>query len=139
MASQGRPKPRARAVAVAHALSVLVTAGCGGTSTREPDSGPQALAAATGEPEIRRLTVGALPITDLKQLFVAEAKGFFQEDGLEVEVQHFEGGAAIIPAVVSGSVDVGFSNEQDLQGQIELSHEYGLLPHTFDANEVLAR
>jgi hypothetical protein len=63
MASQGRPKPRARAVAVARALTVLVTAGCGGTSTREPDSRPQALVAATGEPEIRRLTVGALPIT----------------------------------------------------------------------------
>ena len=88
-------------------VTMLMAAGCGGTDARGTGSGVQELARATGEPEIHKLNVGALPITDLKQLYVADAEGFFQEEGLEVEIENFEGGAAIAPAVESGSVHIG--------------------------------
>lgn len=91
-------------------VTMLMAAGCGGTDARGTGSGVQELARATGEPEIHKLKVGALPITDLKQLYVADAEGFFQEEGLEVEIENFEGGAAIAPAVESGSVHIGWSN-----------------------------
>ncbi len=74
-------------------ILALVAAGCGG-----------------GDPNVHKLKVGALPITDLEQLFTADAKGFLRDEGLEVEIQNFAGGAAIVPAVESGSVDVGWSN-----------------------------
>jgi NitT/TauT family transport system substrate-binding protein len=83
--------------------------GCGGDE-REDRAGLPGRAAASGPPEIHKLKVGALPITDLKQLFVADAKGFFRREGLEVEIENFEGGATIIPAVESGSLDLGWSN-----------------------------
>jgi NitT/TauT family transport system substrate-binding protein len=84
--------------------------GCGGDERATGGGAVPRLADRTGEPEVRKLRVGALPITDLKQLYVADAKGFFRQEGLEVEIQNFEGGATIIPAVQSGSVDLGWSN-----------------------------
>jgi NitT/TauT family transport system substrate-binding protein len=91
------------------ALALVVVAGCRVGARAEGDRAPGP-AGASGEPEIHELKVGALPITDLKQLYVADAQGFFREEGLEVEIQNFEGGAAIIPAVESGAVDLGWSN-----------------------------
>jgi ABC-type nitrate/sulfonate/bicarbonate transport system substrate-binding protein len=44
------------------------------------------------------------------QLYVADAKGFFREESLKVEIRNLEAGAAIIPALQSGSLDVGWSN-----------------------------
>jgi NitT/TauT family transport system substrate-binding protein len=84
--------------------------GCGGNERAANGGAVPRLTEKTGEPEIHKLRVGALPITDLKQLYVADAKGFFRREGLEVEIQNFEGGATIIPAVESGSVDLGWSN-----------------------------
>jgi NitT/TauT family transport system substrate-binding protein len=96
-------------VAVVLAVGLLAASSCGRGETDGGDGVPD-VAESTGEPEIHQLTVGALPITDLKQLFVADAEGFFEEEGLEVEIEYFAGGAAIAPAVETGSVDVGWSN-----------------------------
>jgi NitT/TauT family transport system substrate-binding protein len=87
--------------------------GCGGEQ-REPDAGLLRLADANGRPELHTVKVGALPIADLKQLFVADAKGFLRQEGLKVDITHFAGGAAIVPAVESGSVDLGWSNSVSL-------------------------
>jgi|FaiFalDrversion2_1042247.scaffolds.fasta_scaffold00493_2 NitT/TauT family transport system substrate-binding protein len=57
-----------------------------------------------------RLRVGIIPIVDLLQLFVADAKGYFAEEGLRVETTAMAGGAQIAPAVEGGSLDVGWSN-----------------------------
>jgi NitT/TauT family transport system substrate-binding protein len=100
---------RASSIAFIVLLAVVGFGACGGDE-RAADGSMPTLAGRGGEPEIKRLRVGALPITDLKQLFVADAKGFFRREGLEVEVENFEGGATIIPAVESGSVDLGWSN-----------------------------
>jgi NitT/TauT family transport system substrate-binding protein len=63
---------------------------------------------------VTTIRVGALPITDLVQLYVADAKGFFREEGLQVQIRNLEGGAAIIPAVQGGSLDLGWSNSISL-------------------------
>lgn len=91
------------------AAVMLTVPGCG---HGPPDDGgpPPDLPAATGPPESRTVTVGALPITDLKQLFVADAEGLFRREGLEVRIRDFAGGAAIVPAVQSGTLDIGWSN-----------------------------
>jgi NitT/TauT family transport system substrate-binding protein len=104
--SQSRTDPtrlrRATSIAFILMLAVIGFAACGGDE-RERSAGPHRLADRSGRPEIDRLKVGAVPITDLKQLFVADAKGFFAQEGLEVEIENFEGGAAIAAAVESGS------------------------------------
>jgi ABC-type nitrate/sulfonate/bicarbonate transport system substrate-binding protein len=40
----------------------------------------------------------------------AEAKGFFQRAGIEPQITSFTNGAAVLAAIVGGSIDVGFAN-----------------------------
>lgn len=56
------------------------------------------------------LKIGYIPIAECVQLYVAQERGYFEELGLEVELISLAGGAKILNALNSGSVDVGFSN-----------------------------
>jgi catechol 2,3-dioxygenase-like lactoylglutathione lyase family enzyme len=95
----------------------MLVAGCGGDDNGGSGGGPSAeaesmpnLDQATGAPEKSQINVGAIPITDLTQLYVADDRGFFEDEGLEVEIRNFAGGAEIAPAVRGGSMDLGWSN-----------------------------
>jgi NitT/TauT family transport system substrate-binding protein len=50
------------------------------------------------------------PYIDCAQLFVAIEKGFFREEGLQVDTVKITSGSEIIEAVRSGRLEVGFSN-----------------------------
>lgn len=71
-----------------------------------------AIAAATGAlaqaPEKPKLTlgVGGKALLYYLPLTIAERKGFFKEQGLDVEIQDFAGGARSLQALVGGSVDI---------------------------------
>jgi NitT/TauT family transport system substrate-binding protein len=54
--------------------------------------------------------VGVVPVVDVAPLYLGIDKGFFEEEGLDVEPVVAQGGAAIIPAVVAGDQEIGFSN-----------------------------
>ena len=56
------------------------------------------------------IKVGALPIPDAVSLYIANAKGFFKEEGLTVEPVTITGGAAAIPQVKSGALDISQTN-----------------------------
>jgi NitT/TauT family transport system substrate-binding protein len=58
----------------------------------------------------RTLRVGYIPIADCSQLFVGIEKGFFSDEGLKLELVSMPGGAPILQALGSRSLDVGFSN-----------------------------
>lgn len=68
--------------------------------------GPKAFA--QGAPEKAKVTlgVGGKPLLYYLPLTIAERKGFFKEQGLEVEVNDFGGGAKSLQALIGGSVDV---------------------------------
>lgn len=68
------------------------------------------------------VTVGVIPILDVAPIYLGVDKGFFKERGIEVKLELAEGGAAIVPAVVSGQYQFGFSNVVSLL----LAHEKGL-------------
>jgi NitT/TauT family transport system substrate-binding protein len=61
-----------------------------------------------GAPEKAKvvLGVGGKPALYYLPLTIAERKGFFKEEGLEVEINDFAGGARALQALVGGSVDV---------------------------------
>jgi NitT/TauT family transport system substrate-binding protein len=61
-----------------------------------------------------KLKFGVIPIADVAPLYLGIEKGFFEEDSLEIEPVLAEGGAAIVPAVVSGADQIGFSNTTSL-------------------------
>ncbi len=59
---------------------------------------------------VTRLRLGYIPLVDLSGLYVALDRGYFTAENLEIEFTAMSGGATILPAVASGSLDIGFSN-----------------------------
>jgi NitT/TauT family transport system substrate-binding protein len=68
--------------------------------------------AAAGKPAT--LKVGVIPIADVAPLYLGIKKGFFTAEKLTIKPVLAEGGAAIVPAVVSGDDQIGFSNTTSL-------------------------
>jgi NitT/TauT family transport system substrate-binding protein len=64
--------------------------------------------------EATTLKVGVIPIADVAPLYLGVEKGFFDNENLKIEPQLAEGGAAIVPSVVSGDYQFGFSNVTSL-------------------------
>ena len=64
-----------------------------------------ALSQALEKPKIT-LGVGGKALLYYLPLTIAERKGFFKEQGLDVEIQDFAGGAKSLQALIGGSVDV---------------------------------
>jgi NitT/TauT family transport system substrate-binding protein len=91
---------RTAALLLAAALAAPM-AGCGGQSpgTTPPPS---------GQPD--KVTVGVIPIVDVAPIYLGKQKGFFSSRSIDLTMQTAQGGAAIVPAVVSGQYQFGFSN-----------------------------
>ncbi|MDQ0936209.1 ABC transporter substrate-binding protein [Streptomyces turgidiscabies] len=89
-------------------ITVVGVAGCG--SSDPADSGPSS-------PDGGRTTqvkIGIIPIIDVAPLYLGQKKGFFSSRGIELEMVSAQGGAAIIPGVVSDQFQFGFSNTTSL-------------------------
>jgi ABC-type nitrate/sulfonate/bicarbonate transport system substrate-binding protein len=57
-----------------------------------------------------KLTVGLVPVTDVAPVQLGIEKGFFEVEGLDVEIRTAKSGAEIVPQVMSGDVQVGYSS-----------------------------
>ena len=90
----------------------LVAAACGGDDTTSGGG-------VAGEPEVSDLTVGVIPIFDVVPLSGAIADGTFADEGLAVETENAAGGAAIVPGVVAGDFEFGFSNVYSVMQAVE--------------------
>ncbi|AUI53668.1 ABC transporter substrate-binding protein [Arthrobacter crystallopoietes] len=88
-----------RVLSVAGAITLLTA--CGAESGAEPVS------SGSGSDKI---TVGVIPIASNAPIYLGQQEGFFEEEGLELEIQNTVGGAAAVPAVVSGNFDFADSN-----------------------------
>lgn len=83
-------------------LALGATAACGGSGSETTADG------------LVPVDVGILPIVTNAPLALGVEKGFFAEEGLAVTTQVGQGGAALLPAVVSGQYDFAFSNNVSL-------------------------
>lgn len=81
------------------AAAVLLLAACGGDPAPSPSSGG-----------LTPVKVSVIPIIDVAPIYLGVKQGFFSAEGLKPELVPAQGGAAIVPAVVSGQVEFGFSN-----------------------------
>jgi NitT/TauT family transport system substrate-binding protein len=86
-------------IAVLAAALALAAAGCGGDDD-SADGG--------GESGPTTITVGTLPIANAAPMYLGMEKGFFEEENLTIEPQVGEGGAALIPSLVSGDAQFAF-------------------------------
>jgi len=103
--------------AVAALVLVLLSACGGGEETpagTNGDVGAQGTEGAgdteSGGCDIEQIDVGIIPIVAIAPLALGVEKGFFDEEGLNVELHVAQGGAALVPAVSSGQYKFAFSN-----------------------------
>ncbi|MFW3169907.1 ABC transporter substrate-binding protein [Geodermatophilus sp. CPCC 206100] len=60
------------------------------------------------------IALGIIPIIDVAPIYLGQEQGFFEEQGIELDLSAGQGGAAIVPGVASGSIDIGFGNNFSL-------------------------
>jgi NitT/TauT family transport system substrate-binding protein len=97
-----------RKVAALMAAPLLLAVACGG-SDEGSDGGN---AGASGE--LDQVTVGVIPIVDVAPIYLGADQGFFEDQGIDLTLEAAQGGAAIVPGVVSGDYQFGFSNVTSL-------------------------
>ncbi|SPF04828.1 ABC transporter substrate-binding protein [Streptomyces sp. MA5143a] len=88
-------------------VTVAAAAGCGSSSSSSGGS-------PSSDGKTTQVTVGIIPIVDVAPLYLGQKKGFFGKRGIELKMELAQGGAAIVPGVVSGQFQFGFSNVTSL-------------------------
>jgi len=92
-------------VALLAAAAVLATAACGDSSDGASDPAP-------GQPD--KVNAGVIAILDVAPIYLGKQQGFFSERDIDLTLTTAQGGAAIVPAVLSGEYQFGFSNSISL-------------------------
>jgi NitT/TauT family transport system substrate-binding protein len=87
-------------IAMLAAVFTVAVAGCGDDDDSAGGGG--------GSKETTTITVGTLPIANAAPMYLGMKKRFFEEEGLKVEPQVGEGGAALIPTLISGDAQFAF-------------------------------
>lgn len=93
--------------------SVLAVSACGGGSPsggNGGDGGGETGGSGGSGGDLTPISVGVIPIVDTAPIWLGQEKGFFEEEGLDLELQTTSGGAAAVPGVVSGDFDFAFGN-----------------------------
>jgi NitT/TauT family transport system substrate-binding protein len=99
--------PMRRKIAALMAGPLLLAVACGGS-----DDEPSATGGDGGE--LDAVTVGVIPIVDVAPIYLGDEQGFFEEQGIDLTLEAAQGGAAVVPGVVSGQFQFGFSNMTSL-------------------------
>ncbi|WP_166246345.1 ABC transporter substrate-binding protein [Paenibacillus turpanensis] len=77
-------------------------AACGGKTEQAPQQGAEA-----AKKEVKTLRVGYLNVMDDAQAMLAYDAGFYEKNGLKVEMQLFSSGTDLIKGIVGGQLDAG--------------------------------
>lgn len=88
---------------VAATCLTLVMSACGGGGTAEPDS-----------EGMREVSVGMLPILPTAAMHVGIDQGFFEDHDIKLKIETGQGGAALLPAVMSQQLQFASSNPVSL-------------------------
>ena len=91
---------RRTTAALAAAVSLSLVAACGGSSSDE----------GAAKDQVVTIDVGLIPIAAVAPIYLGMQKGIFEQNGLRVEPALASSGSAIVPAVLNGEQQFGFSN-----------------------------
>jgi ABC-type nitrate/sulfonate/bicarbonate transport system substrate-binding protein len=106
--------------------AALTLSACGGGAS-----------AGSGDEAAEQLQLGYFPLVHTSTAVNADESGIFADNGLDVELVPTQGGAAAIPALVSGSVDLTYTNytsallavEQGLPIRLVAGNDVGKADH----------
>ena len=91
-------------------VTPLLLTACGGGSDEAASGGGGGDAAG----EVTELTIGTIANADVAPIYLGDQQGFFADRGLELTFVQAQGGAAIVPAIVSGEEQFGTTNMTSL-------------------------
>lgn len=91
---------------------IMVAALAGSVAACGTDSGAGDTGSGSGG--VDNVKVGVIPIIDVAPIYLGQQKGFFSSRNIELTMEAGQGGAAIVPGVVSGQFQFGFSNVTSL-------------------------
>lgn len=104
-------RPIAAAALFVSAALALTACGSGSVSSDSPGGGAASSSAAGGGGgDQTTVKVGVIPIVDTAPIWLGKEKGFFKDEGINLELTTTTGGAAAVPGVVSGDFDIAFGN-----------------------------
>lgn len=87
-------------------MAALCAAGLAAAGCSEPDGDAAGTSARSSEGAPVRISVGSYNLNNLP-FFIADAKGYFKDVGLEVKTENFaQGGSKVLQALVANSTDV---------------------------------
>jgi NitT/TauT family transport system substrate-binding protein len=90
---------RSPLVALLAAVTLTLTfTACGGPDDEAAPAGPD------------KVNAGVIAIVDVAPIYLGKEKGFFSKRDIDLTLTTAQGGAAILPAVLSGQYQFGFSN-----------------------------
>ncbi|GGJ79787.1 thiamine biosynthesis protein [Streptomyces camponoticapitis] len=94
------------------AVAALTVGGLTACSDSESTGGGDPAAGGSGK--TTAVKVGVIPIVDVAPIYLGKEKGFYEKHGIGLTLTPAQGGAAIVPGVVSGDFQFGFSNVTSL-------------------------
>ena len=83
-------------------LTAILLTSCG-TASSSPDD-------ESSSPDLEMITVGMLQVSASAPIPYGVDQGIFEKHGLEVEIEYSQGGAAMLPAIETGTYDIGVLN-----------------------------
>ena len=115
-------------------MSVLALQGC----AESPAATPETM------PDLGKIRVGYVPV--IAPIYIAYEKGYFKEQGLDVELIPFDSGAKMVAALGAGQLDVGSGeagtallNAIDQGFDVQVVMGTGSMPKGYGPNPFLVR
>lgn len=90
------------------ALSLVLVALIATPIASAAETAPASPQATQQDDELTTVRVGAVPVMIFAPLFVADAKGYFAEEGIQVDIQRGAGGSEPLAPLATGELDVVF-------------------------------
>jgi NitT/TauT family transport system substrate-binding protein len=94
-------------------VTSVATALVGGVAACS-DSSKTSSSGSTANPQSTKLDVGVVPVIDVAPIYLGVSKGFFDQQHLSLNLKQVASGATIVAEVVSGGLQIGFSNNTSL-------------------------
>ncbi|MFC7306561.1 ABC transporter substrate-binding protein [Streptomyces monticola] len=91
-----------RTLALVTAVLLLAVSGCGGSG----EGGENSEGGSGKGLERAAVTVAATPLVDSAALYIAQERGYFKAEGLQVRVRPVQQSVQAIPALANGQVDI---------------------------------
>lgn len=98
---------RLSAVLAGASILALTLVGCGSGS---PSGGTEASTQGTGNGELTKVVLGILPIAPSAAVQYGIDEGIFEKHGLDIELNTANAGAAMLPAVSTGELNLAVGN-----------------------------